>query len=174
MSFDAAYDFTVGLEGGYSNDPADAGGQTMFGITERVARANGYKGEMRYLPKETAKFIYKKDYWNPLKLDEICILSPDIAHEMFDTAVNCGVGVPARFLQRSLNLLTPKPDLKVDGQIGPTTIRFLSDFLKIRGNNGIRCLLKMLNGQQVTYYMEITENRPANRQFIYGWVMNRA
>lgn len=47
-------------EGGYVNDPTDRGGATKYGITEAVARANGFKGNMRDLPLDTAKAIYKK------------------------------------------------------------------------------------------------------------------
>ncbi len=47
-------------EGGYVNNPADRGGVTKYGITEAVARANGFKGNMRDLPLDVAKAIYKK------------------------------------------------------------------------------------------------------------------
>lgn len=47
-------------EGGYVNNPADRGGATKYGITEAVARANGFKGNMRDLPLDVAKAIYKK------------------------------------------------------------------------------------------------------------------
>lgn len=47
-------------EGGYVNNPKDKGGETKYGITVAVARANGYKGNMRNLPKQTAIDIYKK------------------------------------------------------------------------------------------------------------------
>ena len=41
-------------EGGYANHPADKGGATCFGITEAVARAHGYTGGMRDLPRDEA------------------------------------------------------------------------------------------------------------------------
>ena len=63
-SFDRAFDLLIGNEGGYVNNPKDPGGETNWGITKTVAVANGYTGDMRTMPKETAKCIYKKMYWN--------------------------------------------------------------------------------------------------------------
>ena len=39
--------------GAYTNDPGDSGGPTRWGITEKVAKANGYTGDMRDLPRAT-------------------------------------------------------------------------------------------------------------------------
>ena len=47
MSFSTAFNDSLLIEKGYSDHPFDAGGKTMYGITEHVARANGYTGEMR-------------------------------------------------------------------------------------------------------------------------------
>jgi lysozyme family protein len=49
-------------EGGYSNNPNDSGGETMWGVTDRVARANGYAGPMKDMPREVAKNIYFASY----------------------------------------------------------------------------------------------------------------
>jgi hypothetical protein len=42
-------------EGGYSDNAADSGGQTKYGITEEVARAHGYTGAMKDLPLSVAQ-----------------------------------------------------------------------------------------------------------------------
>jgi Glycosyl hydrolase 108 len=44
---DQLIDDVIGREGGYSNHPADRGGATRWGVTEAVARAHGYRGDMR-------------------------------------------------------------------------------------------------------------------------------
>ena len=62
MSIDSLIDGVIGREGRYSNNPADRGGETMWGITAAVARANGYAGAMRDMPRETAKDIYHRRY----------------------------------------------------------------------------------------------------------------
>jgi hypothetical protein len=79
-------------EGGYTNDPKDAGGETNWGITVTVARAFGYDGLMTLLPKETAIAIYKQRYWQDPRLDKVAEYSPRIAEELLDTGVNMGVG----------------------------------------------------------------------------------
>ncbi|EXT50381.1 glycosyl hydrolase 108 family protein [Acinetobacter sp. 25977_4] len=56
-------DALIKREGGYVNDTLDSGHATKFGITQTVARSYGYQGEMEDLPLETARDIYKKQYW---------------------------------------------------------------------------------------------------------------
>jgi lysozyme family protein len=113
MNFDAAFDKLIGHEGGYSNNPADTGGETMFGITKAVALANGYAGSMRELPLATAKQIYKQAYWDTVRSDEL----PDaIRFDVFDASVNSGPGQAIRFLQRATGVAE-------DGRLGPLTIR---------------------------------------------------
>lgn len=50
----------IDREGGFVDNPADKGGPTCFGITEAVARANGYSGAMRQLPRSVAETIYRR------------------------------------------------------------------------------------------------------------------
>ena len=54
MDVDELIDDVIGREGGYSNHPADRGGPTRWGITEAVARAHGFAGDMRDFPREDA------------------------------------------------------------------------------------------------------------------------
>ena len=62
MNFNEAFERLLEHEGGYSNHAADKGGKTMYGITEAVARAHGYVGNMRELSADFAKKIYKSSY----------------------------------------------------------------------------------------------------------------
>lgn len=115
MNFDQAFDRLLGHEGGYSNNPADPGGETMWGVTARVARANGYAGRMRDLPRSTAMAIYRKLYWDTVKADQ---LPAAVRFDVFDGAVNSGVGQSMRWLQRAAGM----PEREVDGVAGPRTI----------------------------------------------------
>ena len=64
-------DDVIAAEGGYVNDPADAGGETMYGITAAVARANGYSGPMSALPRSLAVQIYSTRYVFEPKFDRV-------------------------------------------------------------------------------------------------------
>lgn len=164
-------------EGGYSDHPDDSGGKTCWGITEALARKHGYVGEMRNLTKIRAMDIYKAEFWNPMRLDEVDALSPDIAQEMFDTAVNCGVPVAAGFLQRSLNVFNQKgtlyPDIKVDALVGPATLNALSAFLGHRGTKGNLVMMRSLNSLQGAFYLSLAERREKDESFVFGWMLNR-
>ena len=177
MSFDLAFQRTVGAEGGYSNNPADPGGETMWGITARVARAHGYAGAMRDLPIGTAKAIYQASFWDLIHLGEVDKISPALAAEMFDTGVNCGVGVPVPFVQRSLNAFNRQgkdyPDMPVDGLCGPGTIAALRQLLQVRGALGEKVMVAAMNAQQGVRYFEIVEKRPSSEDFEFGWWANR-
>ena len=111
-------DHILEIEGGYVDDPSDSGGETHFGITKRVARANGYSGPMRDMPRAVALAIYAARYWDALSLDHVEKLCPKVAQELADTGVNMGVGRAAEFLQKTLNALNNQgqyyTDLAID------------------------------------------------------------
>ena len=176
-AFDRALKHTLGIEGDFSDDPADSGGATKWGITEAVARAFGYSGEMQDLPPSLAQLIYRQNYWDLLKLDSVAELSEDIASEMLDTGVNCGIGFAGQSLQRSLTVFNRNgkdySDLVVDGLIGRMTITAFRAFLDKRGLDGETVLLRALNGLQGTRYIELAEKRVKDERFVYGWFLNR-
>ena len=175
--FDRALKHTLGIEGDFSDDPSDSGGATKWGITESVARAFGYSGPMRNMLVSVAKAIYLQNYWELLKLDSIAESSEDVALEMFDTAVNCGVGFAGKSLQRALTAFNRNerdyPDLVVDGVVGRMTITALRAFLDKRGLKGETVVLRALNGLQVGKYIELVESRAKDERFIFGWILNR-
>jgi lysozyme family protein len=167
----------LGKEGGYSNHPSDRGGETMWGITIRVARDNGYFGPMRELPRSRAKLIYYNEYYMKPRFDDVAALYPKVAAELFDTGVNAGVTRAGMFLQRALNGLNRQakdyPDIEVDGRVGPGTLAALKAFKQRRGDEGEDVLAVLLNCIQGEYYLSIAEGRPKNEDFLYGWIKNR-
>lgn len=177
MTKDEIIEGILGKEGGYVNNPKDRGGPTRWGVTESTARANGYTGDMKTLPRETAKKILEDDYWYSPRFNLIAEVSSRIADELCDTGVNMGPTVQVKFLQRWLNVFNKQgtlyPDLIADGAIGNRTVTALRAFLGSRGSQGEQVLLKALNCSQGSKYLDITENREANEEFIFGWMLNR-
>lgn len=167
-------DDIIRVEGGYVNDPADSGGETNFGITEEVARAFGFTGAMRGMPRATAFDIYAARYWDAVRGDELAALSEAVAFEVVDTGVNMGQARAVTFLQRSLNVLNLGgklyPDLTVDGLAGAMTTNALRQYLAVRDEGA---LLKALNCLQGAYYIELAERREKDERFVYGWLRNR-
>lgn len=177
QTFDDAIAKLSQIEGGYSNDPADAGGETNFGITLATARAFGYYEDMKDMPRTVAVYIYRKRYWDALSLDPVALLAPDLAGELFDSAVNLGPETAGKWLQRSLNVLnaggTLYPDVTADGRVGPMTVAALREYLGKRGQDGAKVLLRALNALQGAFYIGLAESRPTDERFVYGWFFNR-
>lgn len=83
-NFDACVAKVFVHEGGYTDDPADSGGRTNFGITQKETSI-----DVRHITKEQAKAIYKKKYWDALGCDN---LPAGVDYTVFDYGVNSGVG----------------------------------------------------------------------------------
>ncbi len=164
-------------EGGYVDHPADRGGPTCWGVTQAVARADGYAGAMRALPRERAVTIYQRLYWTAPRLDRIAALAPALAAELFDAGVNMGTGTAIGFLQRTLNALnrgaSDYPDVPLDGKVGAGTLAALAAFLHKRGAGGEAVLVRAVQALRGARYVQIAEQRPADEAFLYGWLANR-
>jgi lysozyme family protein len=109
MTFDEAFDLLIGHEGGLSDNPADKGGLTKYGVSQR-----SYPNEdIRSLTLDRAKAIYLRDFWAPAGCESV----PDaIRFDLFDTAVNSGIKTAVKCLQTAAGA-TP------DGILGPQTLR---------------------------------------------------
>ncbi|CUJ80982.1 glycoside hydrolase family 108 protein [Achromobacter sp. 2789STDY5608628] len=122
QDFYTAFDRLIGHEGGYSNHPDDPGGETMWGITVAVARANGYAGAMCDLPRDAAKNIYRAQYWDKVRADSMPF---SVAFQVFDAAVNHGSGQAARFLQRAVGRTSTAQIVCLQSATATTTFRML-------------------------------------------------
>lgn len=152
MTFDEAFERLIGHEGGYSNNPKDPGGETMWGITKRVAEANGYHGSMASLTLAAAKEIARREYWTPCKAESF---AGAIGFQLFDIAYNSGVSTSAKLLQRAVGV-------KDDGIIGPATIAATNKMEPLT----VVCLL---NAKRIKFYTSLG----AWPTFGKGWA-NRA
>jgi len=111
-SFNAAINHLLLMEGGYSNDPDDNGGETNFGISKRAFPMV----DIASITRTDAVEIYRKNYWNAIRGDDI---PPLVGFIMLDIAVNHGVITATKMLQRQLNVAA-------DGVIGAKTMTALS------------------------------------------------
>lgn len=170
-------DDLIAREGGYTDHPADRGGPTCWGITEATARSAGFQGQMRELPRSLAEAIYMRNYVERPGFDKVLAISALIGEELVDTGVNMGANLPGPWLQRILNALNQEartfPDLVVDGVLGASTLSALRSVLAKRGDAGELVIARALNCLQGARYLEITEKRPANEAFFFGWLLNR-
>ncbi len=170
-------DGVIGREGGYVSHPADRGGATRWGITEAVARAHGYSGDMREFPRRDAVALYERIYWVRPGFDRVGDVAPAIAAELFDTGVNMGPGVAVSFLQRALNALnrgaSDYADVVPGVRVDDATLAALKAFIAKRAPYGEGVLLKALEALQGERYLGLAERRPANEAFLYGWLANR-
>lgn len=151
-------------EGGYVNNKNDAGGETNFGITKAVAVANGYSGSMKDLSLDFAKKIYKNEYWDKLKLDQV--RNQEVAEILFDVAVNAGVGRAAEFMQKMINYMT-KSNIEIDRKIGNITIGKINEIDTSKEAELATMLLATLQG---AHYITCCDKREANEDFLLGWL----
>jgi lysozyme family protein len=174
VTIESMIETTIGKEGGYVNHSADRGGPTRWGVTQRVARANGYQGHMRDLPRATAVAIYRQEYAIKPGFAAVAEIYPVVGEELFDTGVNMGVARPSLWLQEWLNALNQGgkhwPDIKEDGDIGPGTLAALRAYKARRGLEGGVRLLAALNGDQAVRYKQIARANPSQEAFVYGWL----
>lgn len=158
--FDKALQHVLGMEGGYSDHPADRGGKTRYGVTEAVARKHGYTGSMAAFPLELAKRIYRKDYWNPFDLDDF---PHAIAAYLFDMSINHGGGGMTRIAQRAASY---RAEIAVDGRWGPQTrATLISLATKYPAN-----LLGALKVERGRFFLSLVERNPSQGAFLWGWL----
>ncbi len=179
MSFDIGFVETGGYEGGYSNDKNDRGGETWAGISRnnypnlrmwKVIDALKVKNtkSVSGIPdiEKMVKDFYYEEFWCGQRCDEIDLIDPLVAHELYDSSVNCGKKNGVKFLQRALNRLNhggkDYQDLLDDGDFGKNTM----DALKIccKEATGRKLLLKCQNGEQYMYYCSLKQH-----ELYRGW-----
>ncbi len=135
MTFDECFAKLIGHEGGYVNNPKDPGGETKFGISKRAYPAL----DIASLTLDDAKAIYKRDYWDRAQCDR---LPPAIAFQVFDGAVNSGIGTSIRWLQAAAGVAQ-------DGVVGPMTVRAV-------GDKDVGVMLARFNGARLAFMASLS------------------
>lgn len=157
-SFDASLPFVLRWEGGFVNHPADPGGATNRGITQKVyegwRRDQGLaERSVRELEDAEMRAIYRGNYWQPPRCED---LGAPLDLIQFDTAVNMGVGRAVRLLQQAVGAET-------DGRFGPGTLQ---------------CVVNCEPGEVLVdycqaredFYRQLVARKPDMAVFLKGWL----
>ena len=136
---------TIFLEGGYSDDPNDPGGETNFGISKRYHP----NVDIKALTPEKAEEIYLKEYWNVLGCVDISSIR--VRWKVFDISVTSGQVTAAKMLQRSVKISD-------DGHVGPITIKTVNRYLQ--SSIGEACIMSSLKEQHVKHFAQDVVNNP--------------
>jgi len=176
-TFEAAIPVIMSHEGTDTNfwvdDPADRGGETCWGISMLMIKAEKmtpqdlgldipafFPGCLKKMTKATAQDLYCRFFWN--KYGFGAILDQTAATKVFDCAVNCGPKRAAKIVQGAVNTLTPGK-LIVDGAFGPMTFGAVNAL-------DSRKFVKAMSVVMADYYESIIAARPANAKFRNNWL----
>ena len=184
--FREAFDRTMEKEGGFSDNPRDAGGLTYMGISriywpgwpgwhiiDRRKKDNMPLNASRSGLFDMVESFYKINFWVRIQGDKVASVSPGVAYELFDTAVNLDVPDAVKFLQTALNMQREAcrsfSELVVDGKLGTKTMIALALYKDTEPgdpDSNEEILLACLNGEQYIHY----KNNPQHRYF-RGWFL---
>ena len=160
--FQACMVFVLAREGGWSDNPSDSGGATMYGIIQReydaYRRAKG-------LPEQTVRLIsiaereeiYRDNYWEPVHGD---YLDSPVDMVMFDSAVNTGIGQAIKWLQTALGIIVTR-------QFDTDTSDAYHTYIAA---HGAQPLAEAILRQRVAFYQWLGENKPGDETFESGWL----
>lgn len=148
LGFDQIFDRCMGHEGGYVNHPDDKGGETKWGVTIATARANGYFGAMQSLTRSQAKEIYRNAFWERAKCAQY---NSAISFQLFDAAINHGIGNAIRILQRAVGTAD-------DGSVGKFTLGAINE-------KSLDDVLVLFNAERLEFFAKL-QNFPT---FGRGW-----
>jgi lysozyme family protein len=162
----------VALEGGFVDHPSDPGGATRYGITEAVARQNGYTGPMSALPKQTAIDIYRRQYIERPGFLPLVAIDAAVAEEVIDTGVNMGPARPTRFFRRAVNEVCGTT-LPIVPNMDAVTVKAWGDCRANLGPRSCVAMLDSLDRQQRAEYDRLVRVNPRLRVFYRGWINHR-
>ena len=147
-NYDKCIETILHHEGGYVNHPDDPGGETNLGVTKKVylnwcEDHNITVKEMTDLLVEDVAPIYKKNYWDRVKGDQ---LPSGLDLCVFDFGVNAGTGRAAKYLQTMIGTVA-------DGGIGPNTLKALNEYVD---TNGLEKTITDYQANRQKYYEKLS------------------
>ena len=175
-NFEKCQNFVLKWEGGLTDDAADTGGLTKYGVSwaylkdiekrrpsvlrDILGTGTVTRQTIKDLTKDQAWRLFKYSFWDPFKLDEMPLA---VALCAYDMNVNHGAGNAMRIIQRAANMLpSVMPKLAVDGKFGPKTRAAMNHLACPSG-------IAAIAAKRQSFYDSIVANRPSQRVFIKGW-----
>ena len=175
-NFEKCQNFVLKWEGGLTDDAADSGGLTKYGVSwaylkdieksrpsvlrDILGTGTVTRQTIKDLTKDQAWRLFKYSFWDPFKLDEMPLA---VALCAYDCNVNHGAGNAMRIIQRAANMLpSVMPKLSVDGKFGPKTRAAMNHLACPSG-------IAAIAAKRQSFYDSIVANRPSQRVFIRGW-----
>ena len=151
-NYDKCLETILHHEGGYVNHPEDPGGETNLGVTKRVYQEWGGTKDMKDLTFDDVAPIYKKNYWDKMKCDD---LPSGLDLCVFDFGVNAGPGRAAKYLQTLIGTVA-------DGGIGPNTLAKLKEYTD---ETGVKETITNYQNERQSYYEKLSTFKTFGR----GW-----
>ena len=180
--FNKAMQFTAKWEGGLSDDKADKGGLTHYGVclaflkdVEAASKRNKEylrelgvllpvtRASISRLTREQAEKLFRWQFWDALSCDEYSL---PVGVVLFDMAVNHGRANAVKLMQRGCNAAGFTPPLTVDSRLGPKTQAALH---ALDAGKLAACAIDA----RIKFYNDIVANNPSQKVFLKGW-LNRA
>lgn len=175
-NFDDAIPVILGHEGTdtnfWVNDPLDAGGETVWGISMLMIKREGLQpvdlglsipqftpGCLKAVTKETCKKLYKRLFWD--RFGYGTVQDTKAATKIFDSAVNMGPSRAAKLAQAALVSLGKT--VAVDGNLGPKSIAAIN-----------QCdpqeFVNALGEEMKKFYLAIVQAKPSQNKFLRAWL----
>ena len=169
-NFDTAFAITMKSEGGYANNPRDTGGETYKGVSRKnhpdwkgwkiidSVKATNPLSLNKALSQQVElqnniRQFYLAEFWDINQTGQIN--DQQLADQVFDTAVLCGTGTAAKFLQTAAGV-------KVDLQIGPKTIAAVNE-------EDPKTIYNRYIELRKGYFLNIIARRPSQKVFQASW-----
>ena len=178
--FDIAQEFTARWEGDLSDDAADRGGLTHWGVSlafltdfarDAVNRAwlqnlgvhplPVTRSTIRNLGTAQARAIFRREFWTPLNLDDMPV---QMGVLLYDAGVNSGRAQSVKLAQRGYNAcVVHGVPLAVDGVLGPLTRAALT-------RDNTQPVRQAIITARENFYKEIVRKKPSQDVFLDGWL----
>ncbi|RRO19682.1 glycoside hydrolase family 108 protein [Flavobacteriaceae bacterium 14752] len=165
-SFSTYIPLLLNVEGGFQNHPEDQGNYNSLGeligtnhgistrLYEKIIGRPPKECDIKCITKQEAISIYKNEFWNKLRADEIN--SQAVANTVVDHHVNSGRGVilAQQVLNQNFGF-----ELTKDNILGNNTLNALNTISEIK-------FVKEYNSAREDFYKALNNNTA----FINGWI----